>query len=157
MLRWRYGNGRCPKVAGDARGGRSARRHQQVHVVGHQYIGVHVAVAGQCDFAQVLQVALVVDSAEEAGLAVVATLDDMLGDAGQIDPRLPCHGLAPLLEQPTLRGGGKLAYRKLPPEMPEFHSDPGFRFPKPATRGSAAVPAPAESQAIPEASARGRS
>lgn len=68
------------------------RGDQQVHVVGHQHVGVDAAVLAPGDVAQILQIADVVDVGEEARLAVVAALDDVLGDAGKVDTGLAGHG-----------------------------------------------------------------
>ena len=40
------------------------------------------AAFAQRDFLQVLQIAMPVGIGEEAGLAIIATLDDVLGNAG---------------------------------------------------------------------------
>lgn len=68
------------------------RGHQQVHVVGHQYIGVNLAAVAQRDFPEVLQIAMPIGIGEEAGLAIVAALDNVLGNAGEVDARPACHG-----------------------------------------------------------------
>src|SRR5690606_416036 len=65
---------------------------QQVHVVGHQHVGVHGAVQLQREVPQVIQVAMPVDVGEEAGLAVVAALDDVLGETGEIEAWTTGHG-----------------------------------------------------------------
>jgi hypothetical protein len=58
------------------------RYDQQVHVIGHQHIGVHVALVLQRGFAQLLAVVQVVGVIGKAGLAVITALDNMLRDAG---------------------------------------------------------------------------
>ena len=68
------------------------RREQQVDMVGHQYVGVHRAALAQCDLAQGRAIAEVVRLREEAGLAVIAALDDMLRDAGKVDASWARHG-----------------------------------------------------------------
>lgn len=82
--------------AGDAcrRGG----RHQQMDMIGHQNIRVHHAAFTAGDLAQILQIAHVVDFREEAGTAVVAALDDVLGDTGQVDARRSWHGATAMWE-----------------------------------------------------------
>jgi hypothetical protein len=52
---------------------------------------VHAAVFAPCGVTQVLQVACAVDPREEAGLAIIATLDDVLRNAGEVDTGLPGH------------------------------------------------------------------
>ena len=47
-------------------------------MVGHQHVGVNVAGAGECRFVQRMQVALIVRICQEAGLAIVSPLDDVL-------------------------------------------------------------------------------
>jgi hypothetical protein len=59
-----------------------ARSHQQVDVVGHQDVGVDHASFPLRSLLQFLQVPDVVDIGKEAGLAVVAALDDVWGDPG---------------------------------------------------------------------------
>lgn len=71
-------------------------RHHQVDVVGHQDIGVHRAAFTTGDLAQILQVPYVVDLREEAGTTIVAALDDVLGDAGQVEARRSWHATAAL-------------------------------------------------------------
>lgn len=68
------------------------RGKQQVHVVGHQYPGMQPALVLQAQLTQVLQVAMVVGGVEEAGLAIIAPLHDVLGNAGQVDTGLAGHG-----------------------------------------------------------------
>jgi hypothetical protein len=64
------------------RGARHLWCDKQVHVIGHQHIGVHGAVMLQCGFAQFLAVVQVVGVIGKAGLAVITALDNMLRDAG---------------------------------------------------------------------------
>lgn len=59
------------------------RRYQQMHVVGHQHVRLDRAAEQAREFFQVVQVQRVVLVGEEAGAAVVATLDDVCGDAGK--------------------------------------------------------------------------
>ena len=70
---------------------RAARRHEQMHMIGRQYISVDGAAFAQRDLAQVVAVALVVCGNEEAGLPVVAALDDMLRYVRQIEARAARH------------------------------------------------------------------
>lgn len=62
-----------------------------MNVVGHQDIGMHCARFTAGDVAQILQVSHIVDFCEEAGTTVVAALDDMLGNARQIESGLSGH------------------------------------------------------------------
>jgi hypothetical protein len=48
------------------------------------------------DLPQILQVPYVVDFCEEARTTVVAALDDVLGDVGQVEARTSWHGAAAL-------------------------------------------------------------
>ena len=79
---------------------RGHRRDQQMHVVGHQHVGMHAAVLPAGDVAQVLEVADAVDVCEEAGLAVVAALDDVLRDSGQVDAGLAGHDRVLAMSKP---------------------------------------------------------
>lgn len=64
-------------------------------MVGHQHVGMHLAGFPPGGFAQILQVADAVDLGEEAGLPVVAALDDMLRDARHVEPWKSGHGGIP--------------------------------------------------------------
>ena len=75
--------------AGDLSGSRGC--HQQVDVVGHQHVRMHGTAFAQRDFAQVLQVAHPVDVSKEARLAIIAALDDMLRDLGEVESWLARH------------------------------------------------------------------
>jgi hypothetical protein len=55
----------------------AARRHQQVHVVGHQHIGVNGAAAGGGRIREPTAVAVIVGHGKEDRLAIVAALNDM--------------------------------------------------------------------------------
>ena len=59
--------------------------HQQMHVVRHQHVGVDCALFAQRDLVEVVQVATVVVRREEARLAIVAALDHVLRDTGQVE------------------------------------------------------------------------
>lgn len=63
----------------------SGRRHEQVHVVGHQYVGMDRAAFTPGDFIEIAQVASIIVGGEEARLAIVAALDHMLCDSGKIE------------------------------------------------------------------------
>lgn len=81
------------------------RCQQQVHVVGHQHVGVDGAAEAPGDVPQLVQIAHVVDGMEEARPAVVASLEDMLGKVGQVDAGLAGHGGHPCGEGPAWRDG----------------------------------------------------
>ncbi len=57
------------------------RCHQQVHMVGHQYVGVDVAPMLHRCFAQFLPLTEVIGVVREARLAIIAALHDVLRDA----------------------------------------------------------------------------
>lgn len=61
------------------------RRHEQVHVVGHQYVRVDRAAFTPGGLIEIAQVASIVVGGEEARLAIVATLDHVLCDSGKIE------------------------------------------------------------------------
>ena len=62
-----------------------------MHMVGHEHIGVNVTAFAQRDLAQFIPIAVVVDRVEEAGLPVVAALNDVLGNTSQIQSGLSRH------------------------------------------------------------------
>lgn len=66
-------------------GVRLLRGQQQVHMVGHQHVGMHRTAFAQGGFAQQRAITEVVRLDEEAGLAAVAALQDMLRDVGKIN------------------------------------------------------------------------
>lgn len=68
-----------------------ARRHQQVHVVAHQYIGMQPAPKSPQHLPQALQVALAVEIIQKAWQSIVAPLHHMLRNAGKIKARLASH------------------------------------------------------------------
>jgi hypothetical protein len=53
---------------------------------------VHGAAFAQCYLAQFMQVTYVVNVVEEARLAIVTALHDMLRDLGEVESRLASHG-----------------------------------------------------------------
>jgi hypothetical protein len=71
------------------------RRRQQMHVVGHQHIGMDGAAMARRRLGEPRAIELVVLVAKEHGLAVVAALDQMQGLIGQEISAEPSHG-APL-------------------------------------------------------------
>jgi hypothetical protein len=56
---------------------RGARREQQMHVIGHEAIGMHRAFECRGKVSKVAEVTRVVLVAEEAGATVVAALNDV--------------------------------------------------------------------------------
>ena len=58
-------------------------REQQVYVIGHQDIGVHGTTELVGKLAEVMQVVLVVLFGMKADGAIIATPDDVPGDAGE--------------------------------------------------------------------------
>jgi hypothetical protein len=80
--------------------------HQQVHVVGHQHVGVQGAPVLERGFAQFLPVVQVVRGVSEAGLAVDAALDDVLRHAGEIDAWLSGHVVHPEVDAGKARACG---------------------------------------------------
>lgn len=80
------------RLQGPRDGACALRGEEQVHVVRHQHVGVHRTAFALGDLLQFPPVAEVVGFGEEAGLAIVATLHDMLGKAGEIDAKRAGHG-----------------------------------------------------------------
>lgn len=64
---------------------------QQVHVVVHQHPAMQVATGLVQGFGQQVQVGAAVRIIQKAGQAVVAALDDVLRDAGQVESGLSGH------------------------------------------------------------------
>ena len=60
-------------------------------MVGHQHVSVQGTVVLECGFTQFLPVVQVIGFIGKAGLAIIAALDDMLGDAGQVGTGNACH------------------------------------------------------------------
>lgn len=60
-------------------------RDEQVYVVRHQDVGVNGAAFAEGDVPEVVSIAEVVRVGEEAGLAIVSVLDDMLRDIRDVD------------------------------------------------------------------------
>ena len=67
------------------------RRDQKVDVVVHEHVGVQCAAGGEQRLAEQVQVAVAVVVIQKAGQAVVAALDDMLGNAREVESGLPGH------------------------------------------------------------------
>jgi hypothetical protein len=67
------------------------RRQEQMHVVGHEYVGMQAALRlGQC-LAQPMQVAAIVILMEEARLAIMSPLHDVQWLVVQVNTRPPWH------------------------------------------------------------------
>lgn len=73
-------------------------RREQMDVVGHQHLRVHLARFPAGYFAQILQVADALGFGEEAGLPVVAALNQMLRGAGHVESWKSGHGAIPGVE-----------------------------------------------------------
>lgn len=82
-------------------GARLRRRDEQVHVVVHQHVGMQLAAGGEQRFAQQVAIADAVGIVEEAGQAVVAALDDVLRDAGQVESGLASHARSVAARRPA--------------------------------------------------------
>jgi hypothetical protein len=79
----------APEVLHEPRNTRSlARRHQQVHVIGHQHVGVQRHAKSTLTFPKAVQTLTVLVFAEKARIPVVSTLYHMHGDIRQIHPCL---------------------------------------------------------------------
>jgi hypothetical protein len=60
-------------------------------VVGHEHVGVDGDLMPRRALAQLREVTVVVGMREEARLAIIPTLDDVLGDAGEVGAGLTRH------------------------------------------------------------------
>jgi len=90
------------------------RRHQQVDMVGHQHVGMDRATFALCDFVEIAQVTTIVVRREEARLAVVAALDDVLCDAGKIESGWAGHADIQRRMPGSSRTGARLAIATCP-------------------------------------------
>ncbi len=61
-----------------------SRRCQQVHVIGHQHVGIDRAAILACRIKQAVEVEPVVFLGKEGGLPVIAPLDDVLGHVQEV-------------------------------------------------------------------------
>ena len=57
------------------------RRHEHVHVIGHQYIGVHRGGVSRRGLLETFQVEAIIVLMEKDWLTIMHTLDDMLWDS----------------------------------------------------------------------------
>lgn len=70
-----------------------AGRDEQMDVVGHEDVGVDDAAPVGSRFLEPVEVAVIVLLGEEAGLAIDASLDEVLRNSGKLDARAAGHGL----------------------------------------------------------------
>ncbi|MGH9194200.1 MAG: hypothetical protein ACRD1T_00490, partial [Acidimicrobiia bacterium] len=66
--------------------------HQQMHVIGHQHVGVQRHAESTLTLAKAVQKVTVLVFAEKARIPVVSALYHMHRDIGQIHPCLVRHG-----------------------------------------------------------------
>jgi len=71
---------------------RLMRRQQQMHMIRHQDVGMNRASGALRALLQLVEVISVVDIRKEAGLAVVAALDDVQSNAEKSDAGAARHG-----------------------------------------------------------------
>lgn len=62
-----------------------------MNVVGHQHVGMDLTTTLERNLIKFAQVAKVVFALEEAGLPIVATLYDVLGNASKVESWSPWH------------------------------------------------------------------
>src|SRR5437773_2590693 len=86
-------------------GVRRVRREKQVHMIGHQAIGVNGAVVPARKKAQVAQVGKVIGIAEKAASPIVAPLDHMESHFGNHDSSAAGH------KSPTARAPAPLTFK----------------------------------------------
>jgi hypothetical protein len=67
------------------------RSGQQVNMIGHQHVGMDGAAMLLGTFVEPVQVDGIIFVAEERRLTTIAALDDVSGDARQIEARLSWH------------------------------------------------------------------
>ena len=91
-------------------------------VVGHQHARVGGAAVAQSRLPQSREVGAVVDLLEEARLAIVPALHDMLRNTGKIRARLARHGIPP--ENPSLPRAPPTVCQQPPQTASERGSDP---------------------------------
>lgn len=60
-------------------------------VIVHQHVGVQLTAKACQRTPQALQIALTIIVIQKTGQAIVATLDDMLGDTGKVRTRMASH------------------------------------------------------------------
>ena len=62
-----------------------------MHVIGHQAVRVNVAPIPTCEQPEMRKVSKVVGVFPEAGIAVIAPLDQVQRYTREDQPRMPCH------------------------------------------------------------------
>lgn len=77
--------------------------HQEVNVIVHEHVGMKKATRVQQRVAEQMQITLPVGVIEKAGEAIVASLHDVLRNAGQIESRKSGHE-ASVATHPSYRG-----------------------------------------------------
>lgn len=71
------------------------RCRQQVHMIGHEHVSMHGDFVLEAGFAQALQLVAEVVGSGEAGLPIVAALDHVARNTGEIIAWLARHGAPP--------------------------------------------------------------
>src|SRR5690606_29268994 len=77
---------------------------QQVHMVGHQAIGINLHTEGVLELTEIRQVALIILIGREDNLTVVAALDHMMRVVRQHDTSHPGHDSSSILGRVSLAG-----------------------------------------------------
>ncbi len=106
------------------------RRHRQMCVISHQHARTDVAALAQRDLSQVLRITHAIHVGEGTRVPIIASLDHMWSDVGDVQSKLARHGgirvcgmtisISPWLE--SLSGNARLPRRKV-------HSGSGFVCP----------------------------
>jgi hypothetical protein len=60
-------------------------------MVGHQHVGMDGDIISLRRILQIAHIPMVIVDGKKAGFAIVAALDNMLRNAGQIEARFACH------------------------------------------------------------------
>jgi hypothetical protein len=92
-------------------GARFGWSDKKMHMIAHEHISVDFAASTRRRFGQASEIKPPVRFAEEAGSAVVATLDDVLRYVGQLQPRWAGH--APLTRAEAESAPPLICYRKI--------------------------------------------
>jgi len=71
------------------------RRQQQMHVIGHEAVGMHRTAEAVGKLLQVVQIERVILFMEKTGAAIVAALDDVHGDLRDHEALVTRHRHAP--------------------------------------------------------------
>jgi hypothetical protein len=102
VVRWSLSEGTSPMPGREAQrvdalvSDLSARfaAHGDLHMVGHQHVGVEGAIVAQRGFTELLPVMQIVGIVGKAGVSVIATLHDVLRDARQVEATRTVSGMA---------------------------------------------------------------